>query len=268
MRKLYLLLTIAALGMWACARDEEEETHAPENLKGVAVNQGADLKLEWTWPEPEHKPDKYVIQCDGSTIAPNVSKDSTNYTIQGSQYVCKQVRVIAVMGSEENGATLDLTPDQKTLTLYRTDYNQSCPPATSWAKITFGSTVSASTICQTQVDKNAPNTGYFAYVTGNELKDASATGVGPGAKYEIAFTQSASGNLAPGTGNYNTARGTSDGAKHFYWADNTSTGYGQIDVNDYFGRIDVSIQQDQNGFKANLTIYTQNKVPGLRWVKP
>ena len=40
-----------------------------------------------------------------------------------------------------------------------------------------------------------------------------------------------------------------------YWADNTSVGYGQIDANDYFGKVVVSLGSDNYGAYAELTIY-------------
>jgi len=237
----------------------------PTNLQGQAVNSGADLKLTWSAPIGG-MPDSYEILCDGSTIAANLPNTTTTYTIQGSQYVCKQVQVVAVKGSSKSPAELDLTPDQKTLTLYRTDYPGNCPPITPWAKITFGSSVSATTVCIVNID--TPNTGYFVYFQDNTLRDVVSTSINLNAKYQFAFSSSATGYLAPGQGQYSTIRYIQNGYKYFYWADNTSTGYGIFDTNDYFGRIDVSLQQDVNGWKAILTIYTQNKVPGLRWVKP
>ncbi|MEO0138730.1 MAG: hypothetical protein ABIL16_08100 [candidate division WOR-3 bacterium] len=84
---------------------------------------------------------------------------------------------------------------------------------------------------------------------------------------EMAFTPSSSGYLAPGTGNYNTVRGTNNGAYHFFWADNTTTGYGSMDNNDYFGVIMVTSLTGIGPYRADLEIYVQNKVPGLRWVK-
>jgi hypothetical protein len=60
--------------------------------------------------------------------------------------------------------------------------------------------------------------------------DVSATSVGT-AKMEVTFTATSSGYLAPGTGNYTVVRGTPANVYHFFWADNTSTGYGSIDNN-------------------------------------
>jgi hypothetical protein len=265
MRKLYLLILVGSLLVWGCKKGEEAPPSAPQNLTGTAVNNGQDLKLTWDAPT-EGTPDSYEILCDGSTIASNLPNTTTTYTINGVQNVCRQVQVVAVKGSDRSAATLDLTPAQNTITLYRSDYPDQSKP--SWAKVVFGASVNVSAITTGQVDCSAANTGYFIYTIPNTLKDVRAT-QNPGcqAKYEFAFSQASTGNLAPSAGNYNTAGDISDGATYFYWADNTSVGYGQIDSNDYFGKISVSISQDAQGYYANLTIYTQNKVPGLRWVK-
>jgi hypothetical protein len=128
----------------------------------------------------------------------------------------------------------------------------------------------ATSTTQSSVDKTAPNTGWFVFYnySGNpQFRDASATSIGT-AKMEVAFTAfNSSGYLAPGPGNYNTIRYTSANAYHFFWADNTSTGYGDMDNNDYFGVIKVINLTGSGPYTANLEIYIQNKVAGLRWVK-
>jgi hypothetical protein len=262
MRSFYLLILAGTLLVWGCSK-ESAPPSAPQNLTGTAVNSGQDLKLSWDAPT-EGTPDSYEVLCDGSTIASNLPNTTTTYTISGAQNVCKQVQVVAVKGSDRSAATLDLTPAQNTVKVYRSDV----ATQPSWAKVVFGTNVSVTAISTGQVDCSAANTGYFIYAIPNTLKDVSATN-NPGcqAKYEFAFSQASTGNLAPSAGNYNTARDISDGATYFYWADNTSVGYGQIDANDYFGKISVSLGSDNNGNYANLTIYTQNKVQGLRWVK-
>lgn len=263
MRKLYITLTALSLLMWACSKEGSAPPSAPQNLTGTAVNNGQDLKLTWSAPT-EGKPSGYDVLCDGTTIASNLPDTTTTYTINGAQNVCKEVQVVAVSGSDRSAATLDLTPAQNTVKLYRSDVSSQ----PSWAKVVFGANVSVSAIFTNQVDCSAANTGYFIYAIPNTLKDVSAS-INPGcqAKYEFAFSQASTGNLAPSSGNYNTVRDISSGS-YFYWADNTSVGYGQIDANDYFGKIVVSLGSDNNGNYADLTIYTQNKVPGLRWVKP
>jgi hypothetical protein len=62
-------------------------------------------------------------------------------------------------------------------------------------------------------------------------------------------------------------KGTAANAYHFFWADNTSTGYDEMDNNDYFGVIKVTSLTGSGPYTADLEIYIQYRVPGLRWVK-
>jgi hypothetical protein len=260
MKRLYLvaLLGIGVLALAGCRGGGVGGN--PEIVEKVATNQGADLKLTWKSVEGA---DGYRVYCDENKIWEG--KDTT-YTIQGSSKVCKEVEVSAYSGSDEQKTRLDLTPKSSNITgLVSHDGTGS-----SWVKLDFNNGTATSTT-QSSVDKNAPNTGWFVFFnagSGNvQFRDASATSIGT-AKMEVAFSASSSGNLAPGTGNYNTVRGTSANAYHFFWADNTSTGYGSIDNNDYFGVIKVTSLSGSGPFTANLEIYIQNKVAGLRWVVP
>jgi hypothetical protein len=262
MKRLYLvaLLGIGVLALAGCRRGGVGGN--PEVVEKVATNQGADLKLTWKSVEGA---DGYRVYCDGNRIWEGKDKDTT-YTIQGSSRVCEMVEVSAFSGKDEQKTRLDLTPKSSTITgLVSHDGTGS-----SWVKLDFSNGTATSTT-QSSVDKNAANTGWFIFYnagSGNvQFRDASATSIGQ-AKMEVAFTASSSGNLAPGTGNYNTVRGTSANASHFFWADNTSTGYGSIDNNDYFGVIKVTSLSGSGPFTANLEIYIQNKVAGLRWVVP
>jgi hypothetical protein len=115
---------------------------------------------------------------------------------------------------------------------------------------------SAISTTQSSVDKTAPNTGWFVFYNNSgepQFRDASATSVGT-AKMEVAFTATSSGYLAPGSGNYNTIRLTAANAYHFFWADNTSTGYGSMDNNDYFGVIKVISLTGSGPYTANLEV--------------
>jgi hypothetical protein len=259
MKRLYLvaLLGIGALALAGC-RGGGGLGGNPE-VTATAVDQGANLQLTWKSVEGA---DGYRVYCDGNKIWEG--KDTT-YKIEGSSNVCKKVEVAAYSGSDENKTEIDLTPKSSTITgLVSHDGSGS-----SWVKLDFNNGTATSTT-QSSVDKNAPNTGWFIFYnagSGNvQFRDASATSIGT-ARMEVAFTASSSGNLAPGTGNYNTVRGTSANAYHFFWADNTSTGYGSIDNNDYFGVIKVTSLSGSGPYNANLEIYIQNKVAGLRWVK-
>jgi hypothetical protein len=259
MKRLYLvaLLGIGTLALAGC-RGGGGLGGNPEIVEKVATNQGADLKLTWKSVEGA---DGYRVYCDGNKIWEG--KDTT-YTIQGSSRVCEMVEVSAFSGKDEQKTRLDLTPKSSTITgLVSHDGT-----GNSWVKLDLPNG-SASSVRQTDVDKNAPNIGWFIFFNSSgtpQFKDASATSVGL-AKMEVAFTDNiSSGFLAPGTGSYNTVRNVSSGGRYFFWADNTSTGYESIDNNDYFGVIKVTSITGSGPYTANLEIYIQNKVPGLRWV--
>jgi hypothetical protein len=257
MKRVYLvaLLGIGALALAGCRGGGVGGN--PE-VTATAVNQGADLKLTWKSVEGA---DGYRVYCDGNRIWEG--RDTT-YTIRGSSNVCMTVEVSAYSGGDEQKTRIDLMPKRTDITgLVSHD-----GPGSSWVKLDFNNG-SASSHRQTEVDKNAPNTGWFVFFNNAgtpQFRDASATTVGT-ARMEVAFTASSSGHLAPGTGNYNTVRETSANAYHFFWADNTSTGYGSMDNNDYFGVIKVTSLTGTGPYTANLEIYIQNKVAGLRWVK-
>jgi hypothetical protein len=258
MKRLYLV-ALLGIGVLALAGCRGGGVGGNPEVTATAVNQGADLKLTWKSVEGANG---YRVYCDGNKIWEG--KDTT-YTISGSSNVCKRVEVSAYSGSDENKTEIDLMPKSSTITgLVSHDGTGS-----SWVKLDFNNGT-ASSVRQTDVDKNAPNTGWFIFFnagSGNvQFRDASATSIGT-AKMEVAFTASSSGNLAPGTGNYQTIRGTAANAYHFFWADNTSTGYESMDNNDYFGVIKVTSLSGSGPYTANLEIYIQNKVAGLRWVK-
>jgi hypothetical protein len=257
MKRVYLV-ALLGIGVLALAGCRGGGLGGNPEVTAMAVNQGADLKLTWKSVEGA---DGYRVYCDGNEIWKG--KDTT-YTIMGSSRVCMMVEVGAYSGGDEQKTRIDLTPKSSTITgLVSHDGTGS-----SWVKLDFTNGTATSTT-QGNVDKNAPNTGWFIFFNNSgtpQFRDASATTVGT-AKMEVAFTASSSGHLAPGTGNYNTVRETSANAYHFFWADNTSTGYGSMDNNDYFGVIKVTSLTGTGPYRANLEIYIQNKVAGLRWVK-
>lgn len=260
MLRLYLGVFIVALGVLALAgcRDGGGELENPEIVEKVATNQGADLKL--TWKSVENA-EEYRVYCDGNKIW---SGKDTTYTIEGSRNVCKTVIVAAAKGEHEHKTSLDLTPKSGTISDL---VSHDSPTGNSWVKIDF-TTGDISSTRQANVDKNAPNTAWFVFYNNSgtpQFRDASATSIGQ-AKMEIAFTDSGSGSLAPGTGNYRTDRNVASGGYYFFWADNTSTGYGNIDANDYFGVVKVTSLSGSGPYTANLEIHYQKTVPGLRWV--
>jgi len=261
MKRFYLaaLLGIGVLALAGC-RGGGELGGNPE-VTAEATNSGADLRLTWKSIEGA---DGYRVYCDGNKIWEGTD---TTYTIEGASNVCREVVVSAYAGDDERKSTLDLTPKSGNITGL---VSHDSATGSSWVKLDFTSgTVSAVQQGDVLEGKDDPNTGWFIFYNNSnnpEFRDASATSIGT-AKMQVAFTANSSGNLAPGTGNYNTVRETDANAYHFFWADNTSTGYGSMDNNDYFGVIKVTSLTGTGPYTANLEIYMQIKVPGLRWVK-
>jgi len=256
MRKFLILLPIFAVGIVAtgCERDE---VGGNVTITAEAVNDGADLKLTWTSVDGVSE---YKILDENQNEIATVS--DTTYTLAGADGVYTEIYIDA-------GGTktkFDLMPYSGTVS----DVVSHDLTGTSWVKIVFGNSPTVDAIQQSDVDATAANTGYFILYNNSgtpELRDAGATSVGQ-AKMELAFSDNTSGNLAPASGNYNTVRGIADGGFYFFWADNTSSGYGSIDANDYFGAVKVtSLSSSGGGYTANFIIYIQHNVPGLRWLK-
>jgi hypothetical protein len=258
MKRLYLvaLLGIGALALAGCGNGGLGGN--PE-VTAIAVNEGADLRLTWNSVEGA---DGYRVYCDGDKIWEG--RDTT-YTIRGSSRVCATVEVAAYSGSDENRTILDLTPESSTITDLVTDDDIA---GNSWVELDFTNGTATSTT-QDNVNPDAPNIGWFVFYNDDgtpQFMDVGATTVGL-ATMEVAFTDNiSSGYLAPDPGNYAVVRETYERAYHFFWADGTGIGYGSMDNNDYFGVIKVTNLTGTGPFTADLIIYIQNKVPGLRWV--
>jgi hypothetical protein len=267
----FCLTVMLALAILGCRKEETPTSPPPpppppppslggypEIVEKVATNQGADLKLRWRSVEGAYG---YRVYCDGNKLWEG---RDTIYTIRGSSYVCRAVEVSAYAGSDEMKTYIDLTPKSSTITGLVTHDGI----GNAWVKLDFNNGT-ASSVRQSDVDTYAPNTGWFVFYNNSgtpQFRDASATSVGT-AKMEVAFTAPSSGYLAPGPGNYAVVRSTSANAYHFFWADNTSIGYDEMDNNDYFGVIKVLSISGSGPYTANLEIYIQYKVPGLRWIK-
>ncbi|MFZ8833093.1 MAG: hypothetical protein ACO2O5_02640 [Candidatus Caldipriscus sp.] len=261
MKRLYLvaLLGIGVLALAGC-RGGGGLGGNPEVVEKVATNQGADLKLTWKSVEGA---EGYKVYCDGNEIWKG--KDTT-HTIKGESKVCKTVEVAAYSGSDEKKTSIDLTPKSSTINGL---VSHDSPTGSSWVKLDF-TNGTATSVRQSEVRPNTPNTGWFVFYNAGtpQFRDVKSTTsfADSTATMEVAFTDNmSSGFLAPGTGNYMTVRNVSSGGRYFFWADNTSS-YGSMDNNDYFGVIKVHSISGSGPYTANVRIYIQYKVPGLRWV--
>jgi len=272
MKRVFLAVLLSVLAFTGCRREEAGGgvggggggfgggLGGSPIVTATAVNSGADLRLSWKHVEGA---EGYRVYCDGNKIWEGTG---ITYTITGTTNVCKTVEVSAFAGNDERKYTLDLAPMYGIIIGLVSHDN---PSGSSWVKLDF-TNGSISVVRHSSVDPYAPNTGWFLFYNNYgtpEFRDASATSVGT-ARMEFAFTApNSSGNLAPDAGSYSTVRETYANAYHFFWADNTSMGYGSMDSNDYFGVISVTSLTGYGPFTADLVIYIQTKVPGLRWVK-
>jgi hypothetical protein len=264
MKRLYLvaLLGIGVLALAGCRRGGDLGGN-PE-VTATAVDEGANLQLTWKSVEGA---DGYRVYCDGNKIWEG--KDTT-YKIQGSSNVCQEVEVSAYSGGDEQKTKIDLTPKHSRINNL---VSHDSPTGNSWVRLDLRNG-DAESVNQSYVNNNKGNAnfGFFVFFRSGSnvyFKDPRHTSVGPAAR-EVAFTASnSSGNLAPGTGNYNTEQQTGNNAYHFFWVDQgeNSTNNGRIDNDDYFGVIKVRNISGSGPFTAEIDIYIQYKVPGLRWVK-
>ncbi len=270
----FLVLSIMALVLYACKKDKPTEPEtgpdgpekpdttitappsAPNPVKAEAVNGGADLKLTWSSVE---NAERYAIYGDGVEVS--ITAD-TSTTLFGTSGVYTEVLVCARNSEGETCDTLDLS-------LWVGQAQNICDHlqagCSSWVKIDFNGP-SVSVIQQSDVDMSLPNTGYFILYDNNgnlELRDASATSAGQ-ALMQLSFTENTTSSFAPPAGNYTTARSIVQGGRYIFWADNVPSGYGIIDTNDYFGIIRVDRLSNTD---TDLTVYIQDKVKGLRWLK-
>ncbi len=220
---------------------------------------GADLELTW---RPVEYAEEYVVYGDGS---PLIRTEDTAVILNGGDGVYAEIEVCAQNDVGRACSTLNLTPWEGSVS----DIVSHDLTGNSWVRIDF-TTPSINALQQDDVDPNVINTGYFLLYNNYgyaEIRDAGATPVGQ-ARMEMAFSDNMSGFLAPGPGNYNTVQNVVSGGFYFFWADNTSAGYGSMDENDYFGAIRVDdLNRSGGGYVANFTIYIQHNVPGLRWIK-
>ncbi len=237
------------------------ELPKPTIVRMEARLEGTDLRIHWTSSEGA---EAYRLYCDGNLVYDGAD---TTYTIRGADMVCATVEVRAVCGeyvSAPENVSLRAVADT-VVGVVSHDLTGS-----AWVKITFAPDFSARAISQAYVDPTLSNTGYFVLYNNAgtpEMRDASATSIGT-VKMELAFSDNSSGDIAPGTGNYSAVRSISAGGFYFFWADNTATGYGDMDANDYFGAVEVtSLSNSGGGYTANFVIYAQTTVPGLRWLR-
>ena len=255
MKRFYALLFAGAALMVGCRGNVGTPSVTVE-----AINNGSDLDLTWN---PVENANKYKIYGDGNLIA---TIDSTHYVLQGSEGVYSLVVVEAEGGGADS---IDLTPYEKDL---GTIYTHDDPDTThhSWVKVYLkGDSTEATTISQASVDTTLNNTAYFVFFNNAgtpQFKDVFETSIG-GGKVRSKFADPGStAGLAPNsTDAYSGTKDVAGNSEYYIWFDRDLDG--NISTNSCFGLIKVGPTNGSGPYNTNATIYIQNKVPGLGWIK-
>ncbi|GEM_PF-4569156 len=255
MKRFYVALFAGALLIAGC----KGEVGTPV-VTAKAVNNGADLDLSWGAVE---NASTYKIYGDDSLIA---EIDSTHFVLKGSDGVFKTVTVEAVGGGK---APIDLTPYEKDL---GTIYTHDDPDSThhSWVKVYLkGDSTEATTTNQAGVDPTLDNTAYFVFYNNSgtlQFKDISKTSLGSGKVHTYFADPGSVMGLAPNSSDsYGDMKDVSGNSEYYLWFDRDLDG--DISTNSCFGLVKVGPTNGTGPYNTTVTIYVQNKVSGLGWIK-
>lgn len=151
MRKLYLIITISALGMWACGK-EEEEPMGELVLNELSANQSGDgVVLSWTW-NGSGTLDSVVIYLNDTKVAKVTG--GTSYTHQTQQ--TGTYKLIGYHGSHADTSNpRSTTPVSSSVTVYE----RSAPGGPSGLTIGTDYKFTAKSLN----DQDAPSTVYYYY---------------------------------------------------------------------------------------------------------
>ncbi len=149
MRKLYLILTIAAIGMWACGKDEEATGDLV--LNELQANQSGDgVVLSWTWNGSGNL-DSVVITLNDNRVESITSGNSyTHTTSQVGTY--KLIGYVGDNTFESN--TRSTTPVSSSVQVYE----RSAPGPSG---LTIGSDYKF--VAKSLNDQDAPQSVYYYY---------------------------------------------------------------------------------------------------------
>ena len=255
MKRFYVALFAGALLIAGC----KGEVGTPE-VTATAVNNGADLDLSWNAVE---NASTYKIYGDDSLIA---EIDSTHFVLKGSDGVFKMVTVEAVGGGKAN---IDLTPYEKDL---GTIYTHDDPDTThhSWIKVYLkGDSTEVMTTHQGGVDPTMDNTAYFVFFNNNDtlqFRDVFKSSFGSGKVHTYFADPGSMMGLAPNSSDaYNDIKNVSGNSEYYLWFDRDLDG--DMATNSCFGLIKVGATNGTGPYSTTATIYIQNKVSGLGWIK-
>ncbi len=151
MRKLYLIITIAAIGMWACGKSEEEGM-GELVLNELSANQAGDgVVLSWTW-NGSGTLDSVVIYLNNTKVA--TVTQGTSYTHQTNQTGTYMLKGYHGSDAHESN-TRSTEPVSSSVTVYE----RSAPGGPSG--LTIGSDYKF--VTKSLNDQDAPSTVYYYY---------------------------------------------------------------------------------------------------------
>jgi hypothetical protein len=249
----------------------------PEVVSITPINGGRDLEVVW---RKDRNAEGYYVACDGQQLdryERNNNKD-TFQVIEGTQSACefdgwgticrewertcKYVSITSYRGDEQNTTSIDLT--SRVFTVNGIVVGRDSSPA--WIKLDL-SNKTASLV--SEVDTTLPNVVWFSFSINNDGRWI-VIGKGPsnlallihdGYNYKYKY-------LAPGEG-YDDVAVISPrvGTRFFFWINNKENG--TVDPSDYFGAVGFTGIQNLGGntYKADIVIYLQDRVRGLRWLR-
>jgi hypothetical protein len=248
----------------------------PEVVSITPINGGRDLEVVW---RKDNNAEGYYVACDDQRLYGNErnSDKDTFQVIKGTREVCesdgwskgcwevertcKYVSITSYRGDKQYTTNIDLT--SRVFIVNGIIVSRDSSP--SWIKLDL-SNKTASLV--SGVDTTLPNVVWFSF----SISDGGWMVIGKGPS-NLAFLihngyYYTYKYLAPGEG-YNDAAVISPrgGTRFFFWINNKENG--TIDPSDYFGAVEFIGIQDLGGntYKADIVIYLQDRVRGLRWLR-
>jgi hypothetical protein len=278
--KVFRLILAFALMLIGCTSSRKEVGGTPGNPEVVSItpiNGGRDLEVVW---RKDNNAEGYYVACDEQRLYGNErnSDKDTFQVIKGTREVCesdtwgrdcwevertcKYVSITSYRGDKQYTTNIDLT--SRVFIVNGIIVSRDSNPA--WIKLDL-SNKTASLV--SEVDTTLPNVVWFSF----SISDGGWIVIGKGPS-NLAFLihngyYYTYKYLAPG-GGYNDVAvisPSSVGTRFFFWINNKENIL--IDPSDYFGAVEFTGVQDLGGntYKADIVIYLQDRVRGLRWLR-
>jgi hypothetical protein len=249
----------------------------PEVVSITPINGGRDLEVVW---RNDNNAEGYYVACNGQQLYGNergsykdtfqvisgtrqvCEGDSWSTTCREEERTCKYVSITSYLKDEKYTTSIDLT--SRVFTVNGIIVGRDSNPA--WIKLDL-SNKTASLV--SEVDTTLPNVVWFSF----SISDGGWMVIGKGPS-NLAFLihngyYYTYKYLAPG-GGYNDVAvisPSSVGTRFFFWINNKENIL--IDPSDYFGAVEFTGVQNLGGntYKADIVIYLQDRVRGLRWLR-